>query len=1467
MKNKKINICALGNYCVPKSCLEGKACFLVHCALVLLMLLPMAIGCGELKAQVPPEGLVMSKNWTPTSESGDEGFVTLEAFVTGTSLTVETHAPSDIALVLDVSGSMADGVQSVAYADLSTEKGAIEGYYVHRGSYYSSDYYLMRYRNNRWEEYASGRWQRLSNQYYLYISRMGALKDAVGAFVDIIATDAELYEVDHRISVVKFAMNSYYGGESSVVEGNHRDNQGYNYTEVLLNRRQARNEADYIKSQVNSLSASGATAADFGLSKVSYLFRQIPSNETDRSKVVVMFTDGSPTYASDFDTQVANSAILTSKGYKDSGVRVFTVGTFVGSPGNNVNTYMNYVSSNYPQATSLTFGGTHVSDDFYFTANTADQLSGVFESIAHSSSSVPVQMNAQTIVQDQIGTNFALPQGTAASDIKVYIPKCTHVNTAVTPFDYQFEDLMDGDISHGGNQLFSSVTIIGDLIRVTGFDFSEMWCGVEMPAGTAHGRKLVIKVPLKVEEGVWGDGLPTNGPLTLIFPNGDLLHPIGAFPIPEANVLGDVWTEIVVQQPEGFDAMNIDSPEDLAWFISVVNGRHNYDQNSNVPSNASLNGRLAADIDMSAHNWIPIGSSGVAYTGTFDGNGYVITGLKNNASKFYKHNQEVLVYPGMFGRVGNGGVVKNVFVLNCDMNIRVTEQSDLLSDCYGVIADIVEPGATIFNCEAEGSLSMTENSIQLSLGGLVGSNAGTIHSCMAMVRLRGNKLGGLAVQNTGSLRNSFTNPLFVFQQLSSPSSNSLGGLACENAVGATIDNCYVRLGRPHVLDGQNYSQLVWDNKGSISYCFCPAGNTMPVCAQNTGSWSAGEYTIATAPYLYGYDASSQNEMLAELNAHRGDGAEWKRTTAGRYSDGAGCINDDYPVFKYSGYSCLASSNGVAIDYGRNLSDMLKRHNEGKLNENTLLPQEAISGYVHIPDGPTISGHDYHVNAHPILMGGTINLYQDTDNRNSEVQNTESNVVVYIDENISLLQGANSHIEAYTCQTLTNPNEYWHTVSSSLTTSEIGFIYGTEQQIPFNEESNPCNVTFGLDDDHNLFPHDAPVDKTDLYSFYEPQYHWINLKRNSNSHWHMDNPELNIEYENEMFLIPGKGYLAAIDKSILLQNRGILNNGDVSVDVSNTLANSWTGLRGYNLLGNPYHSYLDFDLFANANGDLWTSGAKYRNTYSVYDPAIDAYVQYLANSSRGSASASRYINMHQGFFVVMDGDATKATFANDMRTNTAGSGFRSDAPQYPLINLFVTDPIGVSDVSVVEFGRSEHTGAQKMLVGNGKGHIWLRYDNADYAILFRNEIKGSQPLYFEALENGVYTLSWNMANAEFSKLTLVDNITGVSVDMLAVDSYLFTATTDDYKSRFKIVIGDDAGVSESSIETPFAFVNNGQLVVNGAGRLDVSDVLGRILYTIELFGFQNRIGLPANLNGICILHLSDGKSDRIQKIVF
>lgn len=425
-----------------------------------------------------------------------------------------------------------------------------------------------------------------------------------------------------------------------------------------------------------------------------------------------------------------------------------------------------------------------------------------------------------------------------------------------------------------------------------------------------------------------------------------------------------------------------------------------------------------------------------------------------------------------------------------------------------------------------------------------------------------------------------------------------------------------------------------------------------------------------------------------------------------------------------------------------------------------------------------------------------------------------------------------------------------------------------------------------DEDQAFYPIDmSSYHRGDFYCFYEPQYHWLNFRRNSQSHWHMDNPELRIPYDDqEDQFIPGKGYLTTVDMSTwwnlelngttyskqaqFIQNRGKLNNGPVEIEVTAD-GPEWTGLKGYNLMGNPYQSYLDFTTFAWANSTLWSDPSEM--TFAIYDPESSKYVQGVAGAqpSEGSLATTGDINMHQGFLIRVSTGGT-ATFNNDMRHNepAAGTHFRGERLNYPVINLIATDRQGNTDVAVLEVGRPENAGGQKLRVGSATGRISLRHDNTDFGILFRDMTEGNQPLYFNAEEDGTFTLNWNTANANFSSLTLVDNITGVRTDMLARDSYAFEGRTSDYKSRFKILIGEftDIEENEETVTNNFAFFDGSEWVVNGKGQLTVTDVMGRTVYNGNLANEQNRVNLNNVAPGVYLMQVLNANGAMVQKIV-
>lgn len=276
---------------------------------------------------------------TMTIEKGDSDFLTSLSAISSTSnLTMTSSTPLDIVLVLDASGSMDD---SMGNRD-STK-------------------------------------------------RIDALKAAANAFVDEIAKANEGVSdanQQHRVAVVKFAGNGTERiGNDTYRSGGYK----YNYSQRMLGLTACTQDGKgTITSRINAIEPAGATRADEGMSQAKKALDDNP--RPGAKKVVVFFTDGTPTTRSDFSESVANSAVSTAKALKDGGTTIYTVGIQNGANpsvdpdswgATKENKFLHAVSSNYPAATEYDELGARATDsDFYKTATNADDLKDVFSGIS-----------------------------------------------------------------------------------------------------------------------------------------------------------------------------------------------------------------------------------------------------------------------------------------------------------------------------------------------------------------------------------------------------------------------------------------------------------------------------------------------------------------------------------------------------------------------------------------------------------------------------------------------------------------------------------------------------------------------------------------------------------------------------------------------------------------------------------------------------------------------------------------------------------------------------------------------------------------------------------------------------------------------------------------------------------------------------------------------------------------------------
>lgn len=220
--------------------------------------------------------------------------------------------------------------------------------------------------------------------------RIDALESAASSFIDAIAKQNEGIEgVDrqHKVAIVKFA------GKTSNNIGNETYRDGgytYNYTQVMKDLTDCSGgNVKALKHRIAQITPAGATRADNGLQ----LAEGITSGRADAKKIVVFFTDGTPTKIDKFDPTVANAAVAAAKNMKDSKATVYTIGIFDGAdPSAGIqdsgksqkeNKFMQAVSSNYPNATAWNAHGTRAENsDYYKSATNAEELKKVFDDIS-----------------------------------------------------------------------------------------------------------------------------------------------------------------------------------------------------------------------------------------------------------------------------------------------------------------------------------------------------------------------------------------------------------------------------------------------------------------------------------------------------------------------------------------------------------------------------------------------------------------------------------------------------------------------------------------------------------------------------------------------------------------------------------------------------------------------------------------------------------------------------------------------------------------------------------------------------------------------------------------------------------------------------------------------------------------------------------------------------------------------------
>lgn len=470
---------------------------LLSLALVLVMLLGVLPTAALAAENADDNGVVFTKELVEGT-ADQPAKIKLEAYTTGEVTTGMTKIPADIVLVLDQSGSMDEnmsgrtrlevmrtavenfvnkvasmdagsGLYRIAIVGFASESGygnntelltatrPVVTYEYQTVSRDELDITKTYYIESRWSGYTEIEWNSRRNDWY-----------TTGWDAERVDANETIYE---QVEVPGTPVPGVPYGDLTDAH----------YAGALVDCNDP-----LLGEAIAALDCEGATRTDLGMEMAQKIFAAQNVDYSNRSKIVVLITDGVPTTQSNFSDTVANAAVSYAATMKAGGAKIFSM--YMGTPSNQSANFLQACSSNYPAAESIYNLGTKAADSYYSAYTDASAIEAMFSGIASSITSNST-LNEQSVVQDILSADFKLAASigtTGARQIEVYTVEKTASGWSDVEVPFS-----NASVTVGG---YDNKTI-----SVTGFNFGAH-CITDAPKdgqyGTDYGRKLVIYIPI-----------------------------------------------------------------------------------------------------------------------------------------------------------------------------------------------------------------------------------------------------------------------------------------------------------------------------------------------------------------------------------------------------------------------------------------------------------------------------------------------------------------------------------------------------------------------------------------------------------------------------------------------------------------------------------------------------------------------------------------------------------------------------------------------------------------------------------------------------------------------------------------------------------------------------------------------------------------------------------------------------------
>lgn len=360
---------------------------------------------------------------------------------------------------------------------------------------------------------------------------------------------------------------------------------------------------------------------------------------------------------------------------------------------------------------------------------------------------------------------------------------------------------------------------------------------------------------------------------------------------------------------------------------------------------------------------------------------------------------------------------------------------------------------------------------------------------------------------------------------------------------------------------------------------------------------------------------------------------------------------------------------------------------------------------------------------------------------------------------------------------------------------------------------------------------------------------------------------------------GQGYIARMGSTGAITFNGSSFNTGNQTESGLTRTGTTELNRGFNLVGNPYPSTVNWNTATRTNleASIWyrthNGSTMTFDTYNLEGPGI-------GTNNNGGGNVSNLIPPTQAFWVKVnaDGQVGSLAFDNTDRSHGTLAGIYKAAAEEGTVRMTLSDG-NASDEAIVRFDLA----AQDAFDNYDSHKFWASnipqlYMNVSEDTLVINGLTSTinnpvVDLGVKLPTSGNYTLNANSITMVGETIHLEDRLFNIFQNLNVEPNYAFTSAAGNIGDRFVLHFGMAAvGIEDGEHASSRVYTSNGnQLNIilsenTENGNVQVLDMAGRVVYTTSLNASRNTINLNTS-TGVYLVRVETAKGTDTHRILF